>query len=261
VLHANRTRAESFGAAAELYDRARPSYPPELVDALLLGGAHSVLDVGCGTGIASALFAARGCDVLGVEVDARMAAVARAKGIAVEVAPFERWDDRGRRFDLLISAQAWHWVEPSAGAARAAAVLTEHGVFGAFWNLGDPPAPVREMLAPIYARLAPELENYSVVLGKNRGRVEQTAADLADCEAFEPVQVSRFPWSETYDTEAWVDLLRTHSDHQTLPPAQREDLLAAVAEAIDSLGGSIEMGHQTVLVSARRRPRAAVAGA
>jgi hypothetical protein len=35
----------------------------------------------------------------GVEVDERMADVARSYGIAVEVAAFERWDDAGRQFD------------------------------------------------------------------------------------------------------------------------------------------------------------------
>lgn len=261
MLHSDRARAESFGALAALYDRARPSYPAELVDALLADGPRSVLDVGCGTGIAAVLFAQRGCDVLGVEVDARMAALARAKGIAVEVAPFERWEDRGRRFELLTSAQAWHWVEPTAGAARAAAVLADGGKFGAFWNLGDPPAPLRELLAPIYGRLAPELENYSVVLGAHTGRVDQTAIGLAACGAFEPAAESWFTWTQTYDTAAWIDFLRTHSDHQTLPPPQRESLLGAVAEAVESIGGSFEMAHRTVLVSARRRQRTAIAAA
>jgi SAM-dependent methyltransferase len=159
VLFENRSRAESFGAVAELYDRARPSYPAALLDALLLDGARRVLDVGCGTGIASALLAARGCEVLGVEVDVRMAAVARRKDLEVEVAAFERWADRGRRFDLVASGQAWHWIDPLSGAVKAAAVLREGGRIGVFWNFGDPPPEVRERLAPIYARLEPELEN------------------------------------------------------------------------------------------------------
>lgn len=259
MLHANRARAESFGALAELYDRARPSYPAALVDRLLPDGPRSVLDVGCGTGIAAELFAARGCGVLGVEIDARMAALARAKGVRVEVGPFERWEDRGRRFELLISAQAWHWVEPTAGAARAAAVLDDGGAFGAFWNLGSPPAHVRALLAPIYERLAPELENYSVVLGSHQGRVDETAVGLAACGAFEPAVESWFSWRQTYGAAAWVDFLRTHSDHQTLPQIRRERLLGAVAEAVESIGGSFEMAHETVLVSARRRPRTAAA--
>ena len=257
MLHANRLRAESFGAVAELYDRARPSYPPELVAALLAGGAHTVLDVGCGTGIAAALFAACGCEVLGVEIDERMAAVAAAKGIEVEVAPFERWDDRGRRFDLVVSAQAWHWVAPRAGAARAGSVLAAGGAFGAFWNLGKPPREVCEALAPVYARLAPELESYSAAPVRDTSRVGDTALGLAACGTFEPAQESWFASTRVYDSAGWVDLLSTHSDHQTLPPDRRERLLAAVGEAIDAAGGSFEMRHEAVLVSAQLRHRSA----
>ena len=173
MLFEDRSRAESFGNVARLYDRARPTYPSELVDWLLSDDARRVLDVGCGTGIAGALFAARGCEVTGVDVDARMAAIAQTKGLDVEVASFEQWDDRGRRFELAISAQAWHWIDPRAGAAKAAAVLSDRGRIACFWNLGDPPAHVRERLAPVYDRLAPELENYSVVLG-NAGRRART---------------------------------------------------------------------------------------
>jgi SAM-dependent methyltransferase len=252
VLHANRTRAESFGAIAELYDRVRPTYPPELIAALLAGGPRTVLDVGAGTGIAATLFAAAGCEVLGVEIDPRMAAVAAAKGIEVEVAPFERWDDRGRRFDLVSSGQAWHWVEPAAGAAKAAEVLTAGGAFGAFWNLGEPPHEIRGALAPVYARLAPELESNSTTPGRRRGRVGETTLGLAASGAFEPAQESWFSWRQTYDSASWVDLLRTHSDHQTMPPPRLERLLYAVAEAIDSVGGSFEMRLDSVLVSARR---------
>lgn len=253
MLHANRTRAESFGAIAELYDRVRPTYPPELVAALLAGGARTVLDVGAGTGIAATLFAAAGCEVLGVEIDARMAAVAAAKGIEVEVAPFERWDDRGRRFDLVISGQAWHWVVPLAGATKAAEVLNAGGAFGAFWNLGDPPREIREALAPVYARLAPELENNSLTPVRGHGRIGDTELGLAASGAFEPAQESWFAWQRSYDSASWVDLLRTHSDHQTMSPARLERLLHAVAEAIDSVGGSFEMRLDTVLVSASRR--------
>ena len=237
---------------ADLYDRARPSYPPALVDALLAGGARVVLDVGCGTGKAGSLLAARGCVVLGVEVDARMAAVASANGLAVEVAPFERWDPAGRRFDLVISAQAWHWIEPQAGAEKAALVLAEGGSIGLFWNFGDPPAHVRERLAPIYARLAPGLENYSIVLDSQRTRVEETLTGIAATGRFGSVETRSFAWSQTHETSGWLDHLSTHSDHQALPPAQRERLLDAVGDAIDALGGSFAMSYEAVLVSARR---------
>jgi SAM-dependent methyltransferase len=253
MLFQDRARAESFGAVADLYDRARPSYPSKLVDWLLADGARRVLDVGCGTGIASALFAARGCEVTGVEVDPRMAAIARSKGLEAEVSGFEDWQDRGRRFELVISAQAWHWIEPYAGARKAAAVLSKRGRIGCFWNYGDPPPQVREPLAPIYDRLAPELENYAVVLGNPAERIESTIAALEASRRFEPAEQRRFEWARAYTTDEWVGFLATHSDHQALGQERLDALLTSVRAAIDAVGGSFEFRFETTLVTATRR--------
>ena len=254
-LFEHRSRAESFGAVAELYDRARPEYPPALIDALLADGGRTVLDVGCGTGIAAALLTARGCQVTGVEIDARMAEIARRKGIEVEVRAFERWDDRGRRFDLVTSGQAWHWIEPAVGAARAADVLNRGGRLGAFWNFGDPPARVRERLAPIYDRLAPEIVNSSVVLDGSRRdeRIELTLAGITGSGRFGPVEVRRFPWMRTYTARGWADFMATHSDHQSFEPARLRTLVDAVTAAVDAIGGMFEMGFEPALVTAQTR--------
>ncbi|HMH92212.1 MAG TPA: class I SAM-dependent methyltransferase, partial [Streptosporangiaceae bacterium] len=121
--HQARHVAESFGSDAERYDRARPRYPDAMVAAIVAASpGPSVLDVGCGTGIAARQFQAAGCRVLGVEPDARMAGLARRFGVEAEVAKFEAWDSGGRAFDVVIAGQAWHWVDPVAGAAQAAQV-------------------------------------------------------------------------------------------------------------------------------------------
>jgi SAM-dependent methyltransferase len=253
-LHQDRSRAESFGSVAELYDRARPSYPPALLDAVTAGGARQVLDVGCGTGIAAALLIARGCDVTGVEVDPRMAEIARRKGLHVEVGAFEDWEDRGRRFDLVTSGQAWHWINPGAGAAKAADVLRPGARIAAFWNFGDPPPQVRRRLAPIYDRLAPELTNSSVVLDGTRAK-ERLAAAAAGIEAsgrFAATEVRRFPWTLAYGSSDWADHVATHSDHQGLGRERRDELLVAVRRAIDDAGGRFAMAYETVLVTAVR---------
>jgi SAM-dependent methyltransferase len=116
--------AESFGSDPERYHRARPGYPEALVAAIVGASPGSdFLDVGCGTGIASRQLEAAGCTVVGVEPDARMAAFAREQGLTVEVARFEGWDAGGRMFDAVVAGEAWHWVDPVAGAANAAPVL------------------------------------------------------------------------------------------------------------------------------------------
>ena len=124
-----RERSKLFDQEAERYDRCRPTYPDAVIDELL-GPAPAgldVLDVGCGTGIASRQMAQRGAKVLGVELAPRMAEIARGHGVDVELAAFEDWDAAGRTFDRVTSAQAWHWLDLPVATAKAASVLRPGG--------------------------------------------------------------------------------------------------------------------------------------
>src|SRR5579862_2774912 len=208
VLHADRSRACSFGAEAERYDRARPSYPAEVADALRATAGVRVLDVGCGTGIAARQFAARGCEVLGVEPDERMATVATRRGVPVEVSAFETWDARGRRFDLVVSGQAWHWVDPDAGASKAADVLVPGGRIGVFWNCGQPEPAVHGVLQRVYRELAPGVDTHSVVLGNpDDDRFDAAAAGIGRSGRFGAVTRAAYGWSRRYTRDEWLDQL------------------------------------------------------
>jgi trans-aconitate methyltransferase len=132
-----RERRLVFGEVAELYDRYRPAYPERLADDLVrladLTGAQTVLEVGAGTGNATAMLAARGFPVLAIEPSEAMVAVARRNFAAypqvqIEQSDFENWDPAGRRFPLVFSAQAWHWVNPDVGYTRVRSVLSRGGL-------------------------------------------------------------------------------------------------------------------------------------
>src|SRR3954447_15322634 len=98
--------------------------------------AHYVIGTSpIGTGIAARQFRAAGCTVLGVEPDARMAEFARRSGVEVDVATFEAWDPAGRHFDAVVAGTAWHWVDPVAGAAKAARVLRPGGRLAPFHHV------------------------------------------------------------------------------------------------------------------------------
>jgi SAM-dependent methyltransferase len=254
VIHEDRVRAGSFGDDALLYDRARPSYPAPLLDALVDRSGTDVLDVGCGTGIASRLFAKRGCSVLGVEPDDRMASVARGHGLAVECARFEEWQAHGRTFDLLISGQAWHWVDPRAGAAKAAAVLRPSGVIGLFWNQGRPAGDVAGELDRVYESAAPGLEEYSILLRPlGTDRFQAACEGLAETGAFDGPAITTHPWSRSYTRDEWLDHLMTHSDHRTLAPVVRSRLLDSIAAVLDRAGGTFTVNYTCWLVRAVRR--------
>ena len=149
-----RERSKLFDEEAERYDRCRPTYPDALIDDLLgpTPEGLDVLDVGCGTGIASRLMAERGASVLGVEVAPRMAEIARSHGIDVETGAFEDWKPAGRTFDRVTSAQAWHWLDLPVATTKAAVVLRPGGRLGLIWNCGSPPDDLADALSEVYVR-------------------------------------------------------------------------------------------------------------
>jgi SAM-dependent methyltransferase len=247
-------RARSFGANAELYDRARPSYPPELVEAVLAESATTVLDVGCGTGKAGRLFAARGCDVLGVEPDPAMAALARAHGLTVEVARFEEWDAAGRQFGLAICAQAWHWIDDARAVPTLAEALPPGGRFAAFWNFGDPRGAAAAAADAVYERIAPHVQRATgaLALGVYHRDPGNAAAALVEHGGFTAPELLSFRWDASYSTAEYLDQLRTQSDHALLDEAVREELLAGVEAAIAAAGGVLVVAYETAGFVVRR---------
>ena len=249
--------AESFGTDAEGYDRARPGYPGALVTRIVAGSPGlDVLDVGCGTGIAARQFQAAGCAVLGVEPDARMADFARARGLAVEVATFEAWDPDGRRFDAVIAAQSWHWVDPVTGAAKAAQVLRVSGRLAIFGHVYEPPAEVAGPFAAAYRRVVPDspfaslparrpLDIYQAAYAKFADKIRETG------QFHEPEQW-RFDWEQSYTRDAWLDRLPTSGALTQLPSDKLAEVLEVVGGAIDAIGGSFPMSYTTVAVTAAR---------
>ena len=153
-LFRDRGRAESFGSIAEVYDRLRPAPAPAFVDELVALAPETVLDVGCGTGKVARELSARGLEVLGVELDERMAAIAREHGIEVELGAFEDWDPRGRTFDLITCGDAWHWIDPERGWRKIGAVLRPGGTVVRFWNHNEIDEPVRSALLSVHERVA-----------------------------------------------------------------------------------------------------------
>ena len=249
--------AESFGVDAPRYDRARPGYPDALVARIVAGSpGPDVLDVGCGTGIAARQFQAAGCAVVGVEPDPRMAGIARASGLHVEVATFEDWRPDGRTFDAVVAAQSWHWVDPVAGAVKAARVLRPGGRLAIFGHVYEPPAAVAEPFAAALRRAAPD----SPLAGQPARRpIElyqaayvEVADQIRETGRFDEPEQWRFDWERSYSRDQWLELLPTTGGVTRLRPDQLAEVLDAVGGAIDALGGSFTMSYTTLAATAVR---------
>lgn len=259
-----RERRLVFGEVADLYDRHRPTYPDRLIDDVIalaeLDGSKAVLEVGAGTGKATVLFAERGIPVVAVEPSAAMAAVWRRTcsayaDVEIEESDFERWDPAGRRFPLLFSAQAWHWVQPATGYAKAVEALSPRGIVAAFWNrVAWDRSSLRDELLAAYRRAAPELPANGPMHPANL--YPDTDADwdgeIAAVEGLADGEVRHYEWTVDYSPSDYVGLLATLSEIRLLDDERRARLFEAVAAVIEVGGGALTLPMRTRLCLARR---------
>jgi len=258
----------TFDSAADRYDRARPDYPDELFDELVrLAGLRrgaQLLEVGCGTGKATAALARRGFAVTCVELGPQLAEQARAnlagfEDVQVVQSAFETWEPPAAMFyDLVFAATAWHWIDPAIRYRKAWALLRPRGHF-AFWAAthvlpygGDPFfAEIQEIYDEIGEGLPPDF------VCIRPGEMFDERAEIEETELFEDVQVRQFDWEISYDADGYIGLLDTFSGHIAMEGWQRDRLYSEIRRRLASRpDGRLRRHWGAALHVARRRDSA-----
>ena len=203
---------------------------------------------------ATLALAERSAEIVAVEPDPQMAQVARRRteGLPVQVveSTFEGFAADPGTFDLLVSAQAWHWVDQVTGPAAAAKALRPGGVVALWWNRpGELTGPTWDAIRAAYQQHAPDVGANSVAMNWSG---TDSSTESAQWQGFSPWTRRDYEWVKTYDSTSYPALVQTHSDHVLLPAAQREALVAAVADVIREHGDRLEYRYRTVLLHAHR---------
>jgi len=129
-------RRESFDVVAECYNLYRSPYPQQVVDTVIaLSKLHTgsrVLEIGCGTGQLSVPLAQHGIDLVAIELGPNLAALARQNlkrfpNAQVEVSSFEEWPLPSQKFDAVVCASAFHWLDPDSRFSKSAEAIERGG--------------------------------------------------------------------------------------------------------------------------------------
>lgn len=219
--------ANSFGPAAAIYERGRPPYPDEALDWLLSsagpsGGALTrtplrVLDLGAGTGKLTRQLAARGLEVTAVDPsDGMLAELGRVlPDLPALVGTAEGIPLRDHSVDVVLVAQAWHWVDVKLAVPEVARVLSPGGRLGLIWNLRD------------------EREDWVRRLGEIIGSPEMHRRTAVGAP-FGPAEIREFGWTHRIGRAQILDLVASRSAVILLPPADRAALLDRVRNLLDT---------------------------
>lgn len=245
----------NFTQVAELYDQVRPVYPAQLVAGLAelagIGPGSRVLEIGPGTGQLTVPLARLGCRLTAVELGPELAAVARRNlagypAAEVVVSAFETWPLPDEPYDAVVSATAFHWIDPTIRVAKAAAALrpaTARGPGGALavvetHHVAGGTAGFFDEAQVCYQRWDPETPPGGVWL-RRAADVPADIAALAEGGWFGSAALRHYEQDITYSRDDYLDVLRTYSGTLAMAPATRDGLLGCLAALIDSRYGGV----------------------
>jgi ubiquinone/menaquinone biosynthesis C-methylase UbiE len=256
-----RKRSETFDEVAPLYDRARPGYPDALIQTVVdttgLPDNARILEIGTGTGKATLPFARRGYVLHGVEPGRNLAAVAAANlraypNLTLHIARFEDWPLPQQPFDLVMSAQAFHWIASEIRFVKSAAALRAGGWLALFWNEGATDnSPLFAEIQAAYHTYAPQIARVVNTNSYSQG-LQKRAEDIRQSGLFQSLTVHEFPWSQSYTAVQYLELLDTYSDHRLLPDAEKRSLYEKIAQIINAQGGRLARSYVAVLYLAQK---------
>lgn len=251
----------TFEQVPELYDRARPNYPPQIFDDLAalaqLPVQARLVEIGCGTGRATLPLAQRGYAITCVELGERLAATAQRKlatfpSVSVINANFETWRPERLEFDAVVAFGAFHWLAPDLRYTKTAELLREHGKLGFVSTAhvlpsdGDP--FFIEVQADYEAVIAHDPKTkaggdrafYSPpwwlphpdALGDHSDEV--VTNEIETSGRFHNVRARRYLWDVIYTADDYIAVLNTYSHHRALNDEARERLLERIHRRIEA---------------------------
>lgn len=153
---------ERFTGLSDPYAKGRPGYPTEIIQwclALTPAPPELIVDVGCGTGISTRVFAESGHRVIGIDPNADMLASATAKGGATyQYGTSTATGLPDACADLIVSAQAFHWFELPATLQELRRIGRASAWCAAFWNIRRVDVPFMADYEALLQRTSTEYE-------------------------------------------------------------------------------------------------------
>lgn len=238
-----RRRRESFDAVAATYGLYRPAPPIEVVRAVIVSSnlreGSSVLEIGCGTGQLSVPLAKHGVDSVAIELGSQLGALARGNLVEfanarVEVGAFEEWQLPIHKFDAVVCASAFHWLDPAVRYSKSAEALRPDGfltILHVHHVRGGTPG-FFEDTQPSYVRWGLSHDPFFEPTGPDD--VPTMYPELDELPEFSSVERLRFEIPMRHTTVSYVGWLCTDSLVNSIDEEARRGFLHDIEQLIDS---------------------------
>jgi len=232
-----------FERFADDYGNVRPGYPTEATEDIVrkcgMSAESHVLEIGMGTGIATAALLRSGASFVGIEPGENLLRIARNKlGSQSRVEfcgqTFEEFQT-DQVFDVVLSATAFHWLKESDKYQRVAQLLRPGGKLVVMWNSfcrnND---PVDTEIETAYQKFLPDIypletDINGMVLKKANGKVRE----IIDSQFFFLTFLRKYLSHHVYSFDRYLALLRTYPKIIQADDRVREDFLREISGIVE----------------------------
>jgi ubiquinone/menaquinone biosynthesis C-methylase UbiE len=247
INKSSQRRRECFDDVADLYDKARPGYPADLLRDLIeltgVGPGRRILEIGCGTAQLTVPLAQTGASLVAVELGANLARIARQKlssfsDVEVHIADFDTLSLPPEPFDLVVAATAFPWLDPATRVEKCAHTLRRGGmlaIIDTHWGIGSSRDEFSLESQACYARWGPNHQPGFALPTLND--LPKSRDDLAASSSLERACLKRYSTQRQYTAEQYCDLLGTFSDVRALNEEHRHGFLSCIRNLINSQFG------------------------
>ena len=256
-------RKNWYSPAAEAYNKARPQYPQTLIRQVIeitqLSSSSKILEVGCGPATATVAFAKLGPTMVCLEPNPDFYKLAQQNctqysNVEIQNISFEEWKLEVDRFDAVLAASSFHWIQQDVAYLKSAQALQADGYLILLWNKElQPSYEVYQHLSKIYQLNAPSLNRYEDQ--ETQEKILQGLGQIVeDSDLFKDLVTGYAESEVTYTVDEYLTLLNTYSPYLKLDHKSKEALFQGLRDTIErDLGGSLRLSYISAFQVAQRR--------
>ncbi len=218
-IHQPRVR-NNFSNVIHAYKKYRRDYPEktyDLIQGFCPDASAKVLDLGCGTGIATNHLAQYYDSVVGTDREESMVEAARERAVmntTFVVASGEKLPFDDSSFDLVTVASAYHWFDYDRAGKEIYRVLKPNGKLCVFWKNGNGKS---KNYLPSFA-----YENLKKFITDIPSANKEKLSDAIFLRVgFTKVDDEEFDFADTYSKEEILGYIQSHSTFNLLDEAQK----------------------------------------
>lgn len=252
--------SKMFDQMADYYDKFRPSYPLDVVDTIIQNsGVNSnsyLLEIGAGSGKATELFAARNLNICCIEpgqnlVDTGTKKFANNSRVKFITARFEEYDVSQQQYDVIYSAQAFHWVPQPVGYDKCAMALKDKGYLALIWNMYITyDNNLDRELLEISSRYG-GFTDFLSIDGCEK-RIASICSGIENSRLFHSPSVYRFPWSQEYTADEYFGFVLTSNSFVQRTDEEKQRAYQDITALASKHGGVINRPYICALYIAQK---------